>query len=86
MGNLLGKRLGLAQRAKEVLKSAGERMFPPRENLLSMSRRQIATWLVRLRVELASGRGGSLFVASSSLFIGFGKLGAGESKLHSSDK
>ena len=62
------------KRAKEVLKSAGERTFPPRESLLSMSRRQIATWPVRLRVELASPRGGSLFAASSLVHLVLGSL------------
>jgi hypothetical protein len=71
------------KRAKEVLKSAGERTFPPRESLLSMSRRQTATWPVRLRVELASPRGGSRLTASSSSVLG---NWFGESKLHSSDK
>jgi hypothetical protein len=86
MGNLLGKRLGLAQRAKEVLKSAGgENVSSTGESSVDVKKTD-RDWLVRLRVELASGRGGSLFVASSSLFIGLGKLGAGESKLHSSDK
>jgi hypothetical protein len=48
-----------------------------------MSRRQTATWPVRLRVELASPRGGSRLTASSSSVLG---NWFGESKLHSSDK